>query len=155
MIKRAAIALSVLLLVAAGLVGWNRFERARFADCTLRAERLEAVSLLAQRPDGAQPDPAAPLGCDPERLVAHAIRYYKLADQQTVSSFYRQAAERDGWRVTEPRMPSDHGSENGLCMKKDIDGITGYATLLFPEPGTLELHLSESVDLGAGCSRSG
>ncbi|MFC0006777.1 hypothetical protein [Micromonospora siamensis] len=148
MLRAVAVAAAGALVVVGGVTGFGRWQDARSTDCRHRSVVLAGLPLLAEQPPGVLRGDTYS-GCDADRLVAYAGRqYHGEADEPAVLSFYRAAAERDAWRVTEAApAPSDPGGA-GLCGSRRLDGDTVYVSLSFPAPDVFELHVADSPDSG-------
>ncbi|MEN3533988.1 hypothetical protein AAH991_02645 [Microbispora sp. ZYX-F-249] len=97
------------------------------------ATSLGTLPILNARPDGATPRGGRETGCDRDDALVSAGQSYDLPVPRTgVLSFYRDAAQRDGWT----RSPDDEG-DGTACLVRRIGGRDVHLSVWFigPEAG--------------------
>ncbi|WP_328467442.1 hypothetical protein OHA21_49050 [Actinoplanes sp. NBC_00393] len=97
---------------------------------------LNELAILGVHPDGAE-GVGEGFGCDEDDGFAHAGRSYRSRlDRPGVQTFYRTAAEQDGWTWSGdgPGVPSTGlvVSAARSCFTKEVDGTTAYLAVWFP-----------------------
>jgi len=161
--------LLALALIFAGMTVYNVWRDHQAEACEQRSTRMLTVGVLDHLPDGVIADEVQS-SCDYDRDSAVATRLfgdpatftpvkasrgaYEKAPASSVTftevvASVKQAAERDGWTVTN-RTPLPGDGRFSFCAEKDLWGDRHYLRLTMHSRGEYDLAVAE-WDLAAAC----